>query len=77
MTGYLRPLHAYPAPAGERFALLRGPARELLTQSRIHGYWDRTQHGYLIAADRLPDLLAYASTQTGWVVRVHPEAATT
>jgi hypothetical protein len=68
-------LHAY-AVEGERFALLRGPARDLLVASLIHGRWDSTLRGYQIRADRLPDLLAFADTLPGWRVRVHPRKAT-
>ena len=68
-------LHAYVVE-GDRFALLRGRARDLLVQAHIYGRWDPTQHGIEIRADRLPDLLALASTRPGWIVRVHNRKAT-
>lgn len=75
MTSRLLPLHAY-AVEGERFVLLRGPARDLLAQANIYGHWDNAQRGYEIRADRLPDLLALADTLPGWLVRVHTRKAT-
>lgn len=68
------PIHVY-CPPGSRWVILRGPARDLLTEAGVHGRWSNIDRGYEIAADHLPDLLARAAAH-GILVRLHEKAAT-
>lgn len=70
----VKPLHCYVTD-GDRYALLRGPARLLLTELSIVGTWSPAQRGYLVRAEHTADVLALAESRPDeWNVRVHRTA---
>lgn len=70
----IKPLHVY-VTGGERYALLRGPARLLLTELSIVGTWSPAQRGYVVRAEHVGTILAVAESRPDeWSVRVHRTA---
>lgn len=70
----MRPLHAYVID-GERYCLLRGPARLLLTELDVVGTWTPVRRGYVVRAEHLAAVLALAESRPReWNVRVHRTA---
>lgn len=67
----LKPLHVY-LTEGARYALLRGPARLLLSELHVVGTWSPADRGYHVRSERVPDVLALAESRPDeWNVRVH------
>lgn len=67
----LKPLHAYVTD-GEKYGLLRGPARLLLTELSIVGTWSPAERGYVVRSEHVATVLALAQARPReWNVRVH------
>ena len=71
----VKPLHCY-VTEGERYALLRGPARLLLTELGIVGTWSPAERGYAVRAEHVSDVMALAESRPAeWKVKVHRTVA--
>ncbi len=69
----MKVLNVYDTGQG-RYALVRGPARDLLLEHRVPAVYSRIDRGWNLRRERLGDFLAMAQ-ESGLPVRVHRGAA--